>query len=57
MTTWLEAQVKANPCQWFWMHRRFKTQPGPGEPDLPPEEWLARIGAQEASPPVNQVQL
>lgn len=44
MTTWLEQQVKANPSQWFWMHRRFKTQPGPGEPDLPPEAWLTAAG-------------
>jgi KDO2-lipid IV(A) lauroyltransferase len=50
MTSWLEAQVRANPTQWFWMHRRFKTQPGPGEPDPPPEEWLA--GADEAASPV-----
>jgi len=47
MTSWLEAQVRANPAQWFWMHRRFKTQPGPGEPDLPPEEWLAAQAAAE----------
>lgn len=48
MTTWIESQVKAQPLQWFWMHRRFKTQPGPGEPDLPPAEWLEGLdGAQE----------
>jgi KDO2-lipid IV(A) lauroyltransferase len=40
MTAWIEAQVWESPSQWFWMHRRFKTQPGPGEPDLPPREWL-----------------
>jgi len=40
MTAWLERVIKANPSQWLWMHRRFKTQPGPGEPPLPPEEWL-----------------
>jgi len=39
MTAWIEGQVLENPSQWFWMHRRFKTQPGPGEPDLPPAEW------------------
>jgi len=22
------------------MHRRFKTQPGPGQPELPPKDWL-----------------
>ena len=42
MTTWLEGQVRDNPSQWFWMHRRFKTQPGTGEPDLPSQEWLDR---------------
>jgi KDO2-lipid IV(A) lauroyltransferase len=40
MTTWIESQVLANPGQWFWMHRRFKTQPGPGEPDLPEQAWV-----------------
>ena len=40
MTTWIEQRVLENPTQWFWMHRRFKTQPGPGQPDLPPREWL-----------------
>jgi KDO2-lipid IV(A) lauroyltransferase len=41
MTTWIEDRVRENPSQWFWMHRRFKTQPGPGQPELPPEAWLA----------------
>ena len=40
MTAWIEAQVRENPGQWLWMHRRFKTQPGPGEPPLPPPEWM-----------------
>jgi KDO2-lipid IV(A) lauroyltransferase len=40
MTRWLEQRVRENPTQWFWMHRRFKTQPGPGQPELPPEEWV-----------------
>jgi lauroyl/myristoyl acyltransferase len=44
MTSWLESQVRANPSQWFWMHRRFKTQPGPGQPELPPEDWLDQAG-------------
>jgi KDO2-lipid IV(A) lauroyltransferase len=47
MTAWIETWVRANPTQWFWMHRRFKTQPGPGEPPLPPPDWL------EASDPAS----
>jgi len=39
MTSWMEARVRENPSQWFWMHRRFKTRPGPGQ-ELPPESWL-----------------
>jgi len=39
MTAWLEDRVRENPSQWFWMHRRFKTQPGPGQAELPPESW------------------
>ncbi|MBK6960471.1 MAG: lysophospholipid acyltransferase family protein [Gammaproteobacteria bacterium] len=29
---WLEAQVRHHPADYFWLHKRFKTQP-PGEPD------------------------
>jgi len=43
MTTWIEQRVRENPGQWFWMHRRFKTQPGPGRPGLPPEAWMAAL--------------
>ena len=29
---WLEAQVRRHPADYFWLHKRFKTQP-PGAPD------------------------
>jgi KDO2-lipid IV(A) lauroyltransferase len=46
MSAWIERQVLANPNQWFcWMHRRFKTQPGPGEPPLPAQEWMDALPA------------
>ncbi|HEX9082459.1 MAG TPA: lysophospholipid acyltransferase family protein, partial [Holophagaceae bacterium] len=40
MTSCIEAQVRKDPRLWFWMHNRFKTQPGqPGSPELPPVAW------------------
>lgn len=30
---WLEARVRVNPAQYFWVHKRFKTRP-PGEPSF-----------------------
>ena len=33
MNRWIEAQVRADPAQYLWVHRRFKTRP-PGEPTL-----------------------
>ena len=35
MTWCIEAEGRRDPARWFWMHRRYKTQPG----SLPPEEW------------------
>jgi len=32
---WIESQVRLNPAQYLWMHRRFKTRP-PGEPAFYP---------------------
>ncbi|MBP1626286.1 MAG: phosphatidylinositol mannoside acyltransferase [Holophagaceae bacterium] len=36
MTTCIEDEVRQDPAWWFWMHRRFKTQPKAGS--LPPEK-------------------
>lgn len=43
MTQCIEAWVREEPRFWFWLHRRFKTRPGEGNPlpaPLPPPEWL-----------------
>ena len=31
MNRWIEAEVRRNPAQYLWVHKRFKTRP-PGEP-------------------------
>ena len=33
MNQFIEAQVRLNPAQYLWVHKRFKTRP-PGEPSL-----------------------
>jgi KDO2-lipid IV(A) lauroyltransferase len=33
MNLWIEAQIRANPAQYLWVHKRFKTRPA-GEPSL-----------------------
>jgi KDO2-lipid IV(A) lauroyltransferase len=33
MNRWIETEIRANPAQYLWVHRRFKTRP-PGEPSL-----------------------
>jgi KDO2-lipid IV(A) lauroyltransferase len=33
MNRWIEAQIRAEPAQYLWVHKRFKTRPS-GEPGL-----------------------
>ena len=33
MNRWIESEVRADPAQYLWVHKRFKTRP-PGEPGL-----------------------
>jgi KDO2-lipid IV(A) lauroyltransferase len=33
MNRWIESEIRRNPTQYLWVHRRFKTRP-PGEPSL-----------------------
>ncbi len=33
MNRWIEAEVRRDPAQYLWVHKRFKTRP-PGEPKL-----------------------
>jgi KDO2-lipid IV(A) lauroyltransferase len=33
MNRWIEDEIRRNPAQYLWVHRRFKTRP-PGEPSL-----------------------
>ena len=43
MTRKIENDIRRDPRWWFWMHRRFKTRPGEGNPPvpLPPDDWVA----------------
>jgi KDO2-lipid IV(A) lauroyltransferase len=36
MNRWIEAQIRRNPAQYLWVHKRFKTRPK-GEPKLYPK--------------------
>jgi KDO2-lipid IV(A) lauroyltransferase len=33
MNAWIESEVRRDPSQYFWVHKRFKTRP-PGEPSV-----------------------
>ena len=33
LNRWIEGEIRKNPAQYLWVHRRFKTRP-PGEPSL-----------------------
>jgi len=38
--------IRKDPRWWLWLHRRFKTRPGEGDPlpaPLPPEAWPASL--------------
>ncbi len=37
MTRCIELESRNDPARWFWMHRRYKTQPAAEQ--LPPIEW------------------
>lgn len=45
LTAHIERQVRSHPEQWVWMHRRWKHQPGEGEP-----VWRANRDRLEAAP-------
>jgi Kdo2-lipid IVA lauroyltransferase/acyltransferase len=33
MNEWIASEIRRNPSQYLWVHKRFKTRP-PGEPSL-----------------------
>lgn len=52
MVARIEGAIRRDPRWWFWMHNRFKTQPGHGhlvsDPE-PPPEWLSPCGGFHAA--------
>lgn len=47
MTRCIEDEVRQDPAWWFWMHRRFKTQPK--EEGLPKGEWRSDLEGSKGS--------
>jgi len=52
LTNAIEGQIRREPSQWVWMHRRWRRQPGSGEvvwrwPVSSPDETIAVAGALE----------
>ena len=33
MNAWIETEIRRNPAQYLWVHKRFKTRPE-GQPSL-----------------------
>lgn len=52
MTTCLEGQVRQDPRWYFWMHNRYKTRPGEGDPlpaPLPDPAWVEDLASGRVS--------
>ena len=50
MNQWIEAEIRRNPAQYLWVHKRFKTRPA-GEPSLydRPGSGAAKDAASDAA--------
>ncbi len=51
MNAWIEAEVRRNPAQYLWVHKRFKTRPTKGEPSLYGRERAAKLPAEPNEDP------
>jgi Kdo2-lipid IVA lauroyltransferase/acyltransferase len=45
MNRWIEGEVRRNPAQYLWVHKRFKTRPQKGEPSLYGRERPGKLAA------------